>query len=168
MKHTAIASTIAFQHTPCWCAEFFVGEQLVSAIIRRAGSSAEFETFKRDFITSAQNEAIEFAADAEIIIAPTTHVNEFWTPAFINRLSSAIRRPRKRPAHYGVKKYLRAHWHDRMCNMTRRELAAHLKFACNANIKPAAAWQMAYRLDLFTKRPNGPKPSGLLQVAPRL
>lgn len=121
----------------------------------------EFEKFQGEFIRTIQEAALNETSENRRILVPVNYVPEFLTSKFMHKLADAIRRPRKRPAHLVLKIYLRAAWQDkdiRFNQMTREELAANLNaFFPQEKITPNAAWQMAYRLGLFSKRTSGPK-----------
>ncbi len=150
-----------FQHTPTWCAEFYIGKARVFAMCddRVGEASGDFERFVLERIQQARQEAIVHA-HCGILIAPTNFVSQFWTPELIHKLSDALRRPYKRPVFKNLKIYLKAAWvSSGLCNMTDKELAAHLnKVYQTKSFSPAAARQTAYRLELFsTRETQGPQ-----------
>ncbi|MGO8839406.1 MAG: hypothetical protein ACLQAH_16790 [Limisphaerales bacterium] len=156
-----------FRNDPVWFwAELFLetddGWQIVMARKwqKRLYPNGKFQA---EFIREVQEVAFDTTSETGQVIAPINCVSEFWTPKFICRIADAIRRPRQRPAHRLLKSYLRASWKSNgLDQMDRKELAEHLS-KYFGKITPNAAWQIAYRLDLFSKRTSGPK-----QVAGRL
>jgi hypothetical protein len=126
-----------------------------------------FAKFANDFIHRIQEQEILPSASRHgVIIAPENYIQLFWTPDFIVRLGDAIRRQRKNVSEWNTPKMklvLRGYWNTKkfkMDEMTRKELAAFLNktFYFLPPITPAAAWQMFYRGELFSKRKSGPKP----------
>jgi hypothetical protein len=145
-------------------AEFFVNEQ--SYCSEDIKDPVSLNKFQSEFIRKMQTEYIlEHVANTGQVIASTNCISEFWTKEFILQVADSLRRPRKRLPVVNtavLKLYLLATWHDKrykLSEMTRKELAAHINdlFKPNPKITPAAAWQIAYRLDLFSKRTSGPK-----------
>jgi hypothetical protein len=122
---------------------------------------------QRQFISIIQNQVLEMIANSGPILVPSNFVSEFWTPQFILAIADSLRRPRKRKSYDFVSKYLQAGWKQYGLNdMTASELALFLNKTLNLKFTPAAARKMAYRLNLFCKRDQGPRPKR--QVASKL
>ena len=115
---------------------------------------------KAAYIKKVQALTLEQTANEGIIFAPENCVTEFWTRDYILKMADALRRPRKRKSHPHLKKLLGACWVScGLDKMDRSELAEYLNTIYGPkSFTPAAAWQAAYNLNLFTKRPPGPKP----------
>lgn len=162
MKKT-IPCHFEFQHTPTWCAEFYIRDGISKGVcVKRSGEDSEdFERFKREFFKSVQHKII-FYAHYGWLIVPTNFVSEFWTPEFVHKLSAALKRPYKNPKVFDLKGYLEASWkyngpEGALCDMTANQLAAHLnKGFGTTRFKPRTVSQMAYRLNLFSNRKPGP------------
>jgi hypothetical protein len=167
------------QHNGYAYAEFFVNEKRLgwhSVDPKTKLFHGSFKRFKIEFIRKVQMEYIlDYIGNTGQVVASSNYVAEFWTPEFILRVADSLRRPRMRSSNVNsamLKLYLKGAWNSRLKlhNMTRRELADHLNkvFRAVPKITPAAAWQRAYNLGLYSKRKSGPKERPAKQTASRL